>query len=70
MKNITLHYTDHGRQKRLIASKIETLQDLNQHIIENRIRGNYSLDYYLHDNGKYEDCNGNFVTNFQLYELL
>ena len=70
MKGIVINYTHDNRPKRLIASRIETISELNEHITEHRLRGNYSSDYYLHDAGKYEDVSGNFVTNFELYELL
>lgn len=70
MKEIKLHYCDGGRPKKLIASKVETLSDIKEHIMENRLRGRYSLDYYLHDAGKYENAWEKFVTNWEIYELL
>ena len=70
MEKIKLHYTHEDRPKKLIAKRIETLSELNEHITEHRLRGNYESEYYLHDAGKHEDVGGNFVTNFELYELL
>ena len=67
--NYEIKIDDPGQNKRIIAQRLETLQDINEAITEHRLRGNYSRKFYLEEGEKYEECDV-LKTNWILYEIL